>query len=80
MPYVERDKSGNIKGVYAWPNKKAKEELPADSADVQSFKNRLRPLSINLTESENIKLIDFYQANKIITAARAAKMRGQKND
>lgn len=44
MPYVERDGSGNVVGVYQ--NRQpgyAEESLPADHADIAAFKNRASP-------------------------------------
>tara|TARA_R110002094_G_scaffold157781_2_gene144046 strand:+ start:14211 stop:14444 length:234 start_codon:yes stop_codon:yes gene_type:complete len=76
MPYVERDESGKVKGVYTWPNQKAREEISAEAAEVKGFLNRPKPIAVNLTDAETRKLIDFYETNKIITADRAAKMRG----
>jgi len=43
MPFVERDRQGNIVGVYARPQKgRAEENVRADAAEVVAFRNRKR--------------------------------------
>ena len=71
--------NGKIVGDCKWPNRLT-DQTPVDenSPEWIEYLNRQpeKKIDIKLTESEKIKLIDFYQLHRVITADRATELKG----